>query len=574
MIKKKWTIKKQENTDLIKQLASQQNIPPVLAGLLVQRGIDTYEKAQEFFHPSLKLLHDPFLMKDMDKAVMRLDRALTKKEKILIYGDYDVDGTTAVALLYSFLKKRHPFIEFYIPDRYSEGYGISAKGIDFAAHNDFTLIISLDCGIKNIAEIEEAAKHGIDFIVCDHHITDDESPKCCAVLDPKRKDCAYPYKELTGCGVGFKLAEAFCQRKKIPITELYEYLDMVAISIASDIVPITGENRIIMHYGLQQLNAKPRAGFRALLDISQIKKEMDVTDVVFIIGPRINAAGRIDTGRNAVRLLISDDYEEAKQIAYVINDDNTTRKNLDAYITQEALELIEKDDVLRNAKSTVLFGPDWHKGVLGIVASRLIEHYYRPTIVLTEYDGLVTGSARSVKEFDLYSAISDCSDLLEHFGGHKCAAGLTLKKENLEAFSARFEKIVSENMGEIIPVPEIEIDAEIDLSSITQQFYNVIKSFGPFGPENMKPLFMTSKLQDTGYAKIVGNNHLKFTVSHPGQRNGFGAIAFNQGAFLDVVAKKKNFEACYCIEENTWNERKSLQLNVKDIRCLDCNEAF
>ncbi|MGB3948994.1 MAG: single-stranded-DNA-specific exonuclease RecJ [Bacteroidia bacterium] len=574
-MEKRWSIKPSGNEAKVNQLASDLGIDLVLANLLVQRGIETFEEARDFFRPSLFNLHDPFLMKDMDKAILRLEKAIRAREKILVYGDYDVDGTTAVSLVYSFLKKitatesNDGLIDYYIPDRYAEGYGISFQGIDFAKENNFKLIIALDCGIKANDKVDYANERNIDFIICDHHRPGDILPNAVAILDPKRKDCAYPFDELCGCGIGFKLVQAYAQKNNIPFEELHEYLDLTAISIASDLVPVTGENRILCYYGLQELNKNPRKGIKSILDLANIKKTIGINELVFTIGPRINAAGRINTGRDAVALLISDNTEHAKTSGININTTNTERRALDVTITQQALSMIESDASLLNRKSTVLFNNEWHKGVIGIVASRLIEKYYRPTIVLTESGGKATGSARSVKDFDVYNAIEACADLLEQFGGHKYAAGLTLKLENIVAFQQRFEEVVSSTIEEHLLVPEIEIDAELDISTITPKFYRILKQLEPFGPNNMAPVFLTKNVVDKGAVRIVGNNHLKIDIQANNSNSSsecFSAIAFVQAHHFDDILRKKPFSICYTIEENEFNGRTTLQFNIKDIK--------
>lgn len=572
-MEKRWRLKSPADTATVNRLNEELGIGHVLANLLVQRGVSTFDEAKNFFRPSLDNLHDPFLMKDMDKAVARLERALSGNEKILVYGDYDVDGTTAVSLVYSFIRKKlaahanSHLVDYYIPDRYAEGYGISFQGIDFAKENDFTLIIALDCGIKANDKVDYAHERGIDFIICDHHRPGDTLPAAVAVLDPKRDDCTYPFDELCGCGVGFKLVQAYVQKNNIPFEELTEYLDLTAISIASDLVPVTGENRILCYYGLQQINKNPRKGIKSILELANIKKTVGVNELVFTIGPRINAAGRIETGRNAVALLISEDTEQAKTSGININTTNTERRVLDVSITKQALSMIENNEQLLHRKSTVLFHTDWHKGVIGIVASRLIEKYYRPTIVLTESGGKATGSARSVKDFDVYNAIAACSDLLEQFGGHKYAAGLTLKLENLDAFQQRFEEIVCATIDDQLLIPEIEIDAELELSAITPKFCRILKQFEPFGPDNMSPVFITKGLVDKGYVRIVGNNHLKMDLqSIDFQGESFQAIAYGQAQHFDDVLSKKVVNGCYAIEENEFNGRTVLQLNIKDMK--------
>jgi single-stranded-DNA-specific exonuclease len=566
-MEKRWVVKPKTNEETVARLAEELKIDKILANLLVQRGVNTYEEAKKFFRPSLDDLHDPFLMKDMDKAIIRLEKAIKNKEKILVYGDYDVDGTTAVSLVYTFLKNHHSAIDFYIPDRYIEGYGISFLGIDFAKENDFSLIIALDCGIKANDKVDYANERGIDFIICDHHRPGDTLPNAVAVLDPKRADCSYPFDELCGCGVGFKLIQAYAQKNNIPFSELEQYLDLTAISIASDLVPIVGENRILCYFGLQQINKAPRKGIKAVLELANIKKEITINELVFTIGPRINAAGRLETGRNAVDLLISDNHDDAAESGKNINITNTERRSIDVTITQHALSMIEGNMELTTRKSTVLFCPDWHKGVVGIVASRLIEKYYRPTIVLTESNGKATGSARSVKDFDVYDAIEACSDLLEQFGGHKYAAGLTLKLENLAAFQQKFEEVVSSTIEDHMLVPEIEIDEEITLSDITPKFFRILNQFSPFGPGNMAPVFMSRNLVDKGAVRIVGNNHLKMDIESAGKEGqAFSSIAFSQAKHFDDVLRKKTFSACYAIEENVFNGTTSLQLNVKDMK--------
>lgn len=567
-MEKRWKIKSRGDQKIIDELSEQLGIEKSLSNLLVQRGIFTFEEAKNFFRPSLEHLHDPFLMKDMDKAIDRLEKALHTNEKILVYGDYDVDGTTAVALLFTFLKNHTSLVEYYIPDRYAEGYGISFKGIDYAAANKFSLIVALDCGIKSIDKINYANERGIDFIICDHHRPGDELPKALAVLDPKRNDCNYPFKELSGCGIGFKLVQAFAIKNNISIEKILPLLDLVAVSTAADIVPIVGENRVLMYYGLQQINKLPRNGIKAILDLSNVKRELTVSDLVFILGPRINAAGRVETGRKAVDLLTSENYDVAIQNANNINKTNLDRRVLDTDITQHALSIIEENSSFRSKKTTVLFHSEWHKGVIGIVASRLIEKYYKPTIILTESNGMATGSARSVKDFDVYEAIEECSHLLEQFGGHKYAAGLTMKLENVNAFVQKFEEVVSSTIEEHMLVPEIEIDEELELEEITPKFFRVLKQFAPFGPENMAPVFVTKNVTDKGFAKIVGNNHLKLNIVSPSQDPAlaFSAIAFGQASKLDEVKNNNVFDICYSIEENIWNGTVTLQLNIKDIK--------
>jgi single-stranded-DNA-specific exonuclease len=575
---KRWVIKEQGERELIRKLIKELNINEVLATLLIQRNIGNLEEAKAFFRPELAGLHDPFLMKDMDKAVKRIEEAVHNGEKILVYGDYDVDGTTAVALVYTFLNKFYDKLEYYIPDRYSEGYGVSYKGIDYAAANGFSLIIALDCGIKAVEKVEYAKTKNIDFIIGDHHRPGDVLPPAVAVLDPKRADCSYPFEELSGCGVGFKLIQAYSNYKGWPFDDLIQYLDLVVVSIAADIVAITGENRILAYFGLKLINLNPRPGFESLLNISGISripglpdrsfnKELTISDLVFTLGPRINAAGRIESGNNSVELLISPSLGKARLLAEAINTCNTERRSLDAYTTQQALEMIASDDSLINRKTTVVYFPEWHKGVIGIVASRLTEVYYRPTIVFSQSNGLITGSARSIKDFDIYDAVDACSDLLEHFGGHTYAAGLSLKPENLERFKQRFEDYAAAKFGEHMPIPEVEVDAAMVLSDITPKFFSVLKQFAPFGPGNMAPVFLTERVMDTGYSRLVGKNHIKLSVIHP-HISGFPAsgIAFQQGEHIDEIKKGVPFSLCYHIEENEWNGKVNLQLNVKDVK--------
>ncbi|MBW6459263.1 MAG: single-stranded-DNA-specific exonuclease RecJ [Bacteroidales bacterium] len=579
---KRWVLKPQGDQDLVRHLSKVLNINEKLANLLAQRGVTSYDTAKAYFRPQLEHLHDPFLMKDMHQAVARIEKALSNGEKIMVYGDYDVDGTTAVALVYTFLKTIHDKVDFYVPDRYSEGYGVSIKGIDFAAQNGFSLIIALDCGIKAVEKVDYAKKHGVEFIICDHHRPGDSLPAACAILDPKRDDCNYPYKELSGCGIGFKLIQAFAWKTNIPFSHLERYLDLVVVSIASDIVPITGENRVLAYYGLKRINSNPRAGLEAILNVSnkysksnglaganhRYTRELTINDLVFIVGPRINAAGRIESARNSVELLITDDPEKAFHLGNQINELNTERKTLDTSATAIALEMMHNDPKIAERKGTVLYHPEWHKGVIGIVASRLIENYYRPTIVLTQSEGMVTGSARSIKGFDIYDAVDACGDLLEHFGGHTYAAGLSLRPENLESFKDRFENYVREHLTDDIALPEIEIDATLDLQDIKRKFFDVLNQFAPFGPGNMSPVFQTDNLIDAGKAKIVGNNHLKMEVVQLDVRSEpISSIAFQQGLeHYEYIRDGNPFNICYHIEENEWNGKKSFQLNIKDIK--------
>ncbi|MGB4775647.1 MAG: single-stranded-DNA-specific exonuclease RecJ [Daejeonella sp.] len=567
-MQKRWVETEVKNLSAVAELQQLLQIDEVLAKLLVSRGINTFDEARYFFRPDLNHLHDPFLMKGMEQAVERIEKAISAHEKIFIYGDYDVDGTTSVALVYSFFKKYHQEIDFYIPDRYKEGYGISFQGIDFAHENNFSLIIALDCGIKSIDKIDYANEKNIDFIICDHHLPGDELPKAVAVLDPKRLDCEYPYKELSGCGIGFKLIQAFAQKNNIPFEEICTYLDLVVLSIASDIVPITGENRVLAAFGLNKLNNDPCKGLAALMNIAGKKNDFTISDVVFMIGPRINAAGRIDDAKHAVKLLIAESDDFAYEKGEVINIKNTERKEFDSNITEQALAIIDGDAELISRKTTVVFNENWHKGVIGIVASRLTEKYYRPTIVLTESNGLIAGSARSVVGFDLYEALNSCSDLLEQFGGHKYAAGLTMKVENLPAFQQRFEEAVSAIITDEQLIPQILIDAELDFDQLTPKFFRIINQFSPFGPQNMSPVFLTKNVLIKGVASVVGNNHLKFSV-HQKDSPLFDCIAFGLGEYLEVLNNEEKFDICYHIEENVWKEKKSIQLNLKGIRLCE-----
>jgi single-stranded-DNA-specific exonuclease len=568
-MEKRWTIKEAGDADTVRSLAESLNIHPVLANLLVQRNVNTFDEARAFFRPQLSDLHDPFLMTGMQAAVERISKAIDNGERILIYGDYDVDGTTSVALVYSFLKKQYPNLDIYIPNRYEEGYGISIKGIDYASETGCTLVIALDCGIKAVEKIEYASQKKVEFIVCDHHTPGESLPKALACLDPKRADCPYPEKNLSGCGVGFKLMQAYSRYRHIPEENLFEYLDLVAVSIASDIVPIIGENRVLAHYGLLKLNTRPSTGLLSIMKIAGVEgREINISDIVFKIGPRINAAGRIDSGRDAVELLISDQEDLAQKMSFDINVSNETRKDLDRNITQEALDLIANNKELQNRKSTVLFKPEWHKGVIGIVASRLTETYYRPTIILTESKGFATGSARSVDGFDLYKAIDACSDLLENFGGHMYAAGLTLKLENVDEFIRRFEKVVEETILPEQLVPQIEIDDVIHLKDIDMRFYRVMNQFRPFGPGNMKPVFATRRVFDYGTSKAVGKEkeHLKLEFIEEHSAAIKQGVAFGMASQLLKVKSGNPLDVCYTIEENVYQGNTTLQLLIRDFK--------
>lgn len=539
-------------------------IHPVLCSILTQRGIETYEQARKFFRPQLSDLHDPFLMKDMDKAVNRITRAFSDKEKILVFGDYDVDGTTAVACMYKFLSKIHPYTEFYIPHRYREGYGVSKAGIDYAFENNYTLIISLDCGIKSIELIEYAKGLGIDFIVCDHHLPDPELPQAVAILNPKQPGCNYPYKELCGCGVGFKLITALSQELGLPEETAFDYLDLVATAIAADIVPITGENRILAYHGLKKANSNPNCGIKALSFLSSHTKEIQINNLVFIIAPRVNAAGRMDDGRKAVMMFISETYEEAVHWAEQLHADNANRKEADTSITEEALSIIEGDQVEISRRSTVLFQPHWHKGVVGIVASRLIEHYYRPTIVLTQSGDYVAGSARSVTGFNIYEALHECKELLIGYGGHFYAAGMTLQVDNVEAFRQRFEEVVQNSIHPEQLIPEIVIDTEIQLSDITRPLYNILCQMEPFGPENLRPTFIARNVYSTRWSKILKDAHLRFVLKQ-GNCTVTG-IGFNMANKMPLLQQNKPLDVVFKLEENEWNGEKQLQLKVIDVK--------
>ena len=568
----RWTLKPKPNPEIVKQLQQSLNVDEAIATLLVQRGIETFEDAKHFFRPSLEHLHNPYLMKDMDKAVTRILQAIKDGENILVYGDYDVDGTTSVALMSSYLKTKTANVATYIPDRYDEGYGVSYKGIDFADDNDFSLIVALDCGIKAIDKIDYAKEKGIDFIICDHHRPGNQVPNAVAVLDPKQEDCNYPYKELCGCGVGFKLIQAIAEKFSETLNDLIPYLDLVATAIGADIVPITGENRVLAYFGLQVINAQPRAGFKAI--INQIKKdELTITDVVFIIAPRINAAGRMKHGQYAVDLLTENNLQTAIQYAEEIEAFNTDRREADQSITQEALELIKSENE-ENRLTTVVYQDHWHKGVIGIVASRLIETYYRPTLVFTKSGDKLAASARSVSGFDVYNALQGCAEHIEQFGGHKYAAGLTLKEENYEAFKQAFEDEVSKTIDKNLLTPEIKVDMQIDLAEIDDKFWRIIKQFAPFGPGNMTPIFMTDNLKDTGYGKCVGEDktHLRFTatqsnlVTERSRSPKFVCIGFNLGEKLNLIKDKQPFSAVYSVDENHWQGNVSLQLKIRDIK--------
>lgn len=576
-MKKRWVVNTPPEGNKIAELSKKLNCNQIIANLLLQRGIDSAEKAEVFFSPSLNMLHDPFLMKDMDKAVDRLDKAIAQDEKILIYGDYDVDGTTSVALLYKYLRNKcnTTNLEYYIPDRYTEGYGVSIKGIDYAADNGFPLIIVTDCGVKAVEKVHYAKTKGIDIIICDHHTPGASLPDAVAVLDPQRSDCNYPYKWLSGCGVSFKLAQAHSKKNNLPMSELYKLLDLVSVSIASDIVPITGENRTMAHYGLKQLNDNPSLGLKTIIEVAGIGKDITINDIVFRIGPRINAAGRVESGRKSVELLVASEKVSADVVASDINIFNDQRKKLDHDITEEAIEHITNSAIEPSKKTTVLFNPNWHKGVIGIVASRLTESFYRPTIVLTESNGLATGSARSVEGFDLYYAISQCSEFLENYGGHKYAAGLTMKLENIEPFKQKFERIVCETITDEMKTPQINIDAQIKLSDITPDLYNMLQKFAPFGPNNSMPIFMTENVVNFIGSKKVGRNneHLKLVVVDDTRAcNDRSGIGFGMGPEFDRINTGESFNICYSLQENEFMGKVDIQMMVRDIQFKKDND--
>jgi len=568
-MEKRWVIQEPGEEETVCTLMDSLGVDRVIANLLVQRGITDFDMAKAFFRPSLDDLLDPFLMKDMTEAVDRIVLAMEKQERVMIYGDYDVDGTTSVALVYTYLRSRFDFIDYYIPDRYSEGYGISTKGIDYATDNNVSLVIALDCGIKAIERIDYANTKGIDFIICDHHTPGDDLPQAVAVLDPKREDCTYPCDSLSGCGVGFKLMQGLAARMKWSFEDLIPLMDLLAVSIASDIVPITGENRILTYFGLKQLNNSPRVGLKTIINLAGVEKDLSVNDIVFKVGPRINAAGRIQSGNRAVQLLVAEKKDVATLIGDTIDGLNEDRKELDHSITDEALLRVASNKALLEKKSTVLFDRNWHKGVIGIVASRMIETYYKPTVILTESNGFATGSARSVEGFDLYNAISECSDLLENFGGHKYAAGLTMKIENVGAFQQRFEQYVCDNITHDMLTPQINVDAAIKLSDITPKFFRILQQFEPFGPKNMTPVFVSEKVVDYGYSRPVGRNkeHLKLSVvddiREGDVRNG---IAFSMGNLYPKLSKGVPFDVCYSLQENEYMGKTETQLMVRDIK--------
>ncbi|MFY0601934.1 MAG: single-stranded-DNA-specific exonuclease RecJ [Cyclobacteriaceae bacterium] len=565
-MEKRWVKKGVPSQDNIDTISSSLNVNSTLATLLAQRGICSFEDAKSFFRPSLDQLHDPFLMKDMEKGVNRLCEAIFGNEKILIYGDYDVDGTTSVSLVFGFLKGFTENIDYYIPDRYNEGYGISRMGVEWAGENGFSLIISLDCGIRAVENTALANELGIDLIICDHHLPGDVLPGAYAILDPKQADDNYPFKELSGCGVGFKLLQGFCIQNTIPIERLYGHLDLVAVSIASDIVPIVGENRTLAHYGLKKLNQSPSKGLESLIEISGIKPPIGISDVVFYLGPRINAAGRLTHAKESVKLLLAESENDLMIFSDHLNAKNSERKKFDSSITTEALDMIESDDAIRQGKSTVLFKEDWHKGVIGIVASRCIESYYRPTIILTESKGMATGSARSVVGFDVHEAISACDDLLEQYGGHKYAAGLTLKLDNVGAFRKRFEEVVSATIDPELLIPQIEVDLEIGFDFIDFKSFGIINQMAPFGPQNLQPVFYSKEVKCKDEPRILKDKHLKLTVYQESSSQTFDAIGFGLGHHGEKIKNAESFQIAYHIDENNFRGNKTLQLMIKDIK--------
>ena len=567
---KKWIVMEQADPAKVEKLSAEVGIDRVLAELLVKRGVETFDQARSFFRPSLDDLHDPFLMKDMDVAVERLRKAITSGEKILVYGDYDVDGTTAVALVFSFIRRFTPNVDFYIPDRYDEGYGVSYKGIDWAFEGGFGLIITLDCGIKAIDKAEYARSKGVDMIICDHHLPEETLPGAVAVLDPKREDCHYPFDDLSGCGVGFKLVQAYSARYGIPFDSLVPLLDLLVVSIASDLVTMVGENRTLAHFGLKQLNENPHKGLLAMINLSNLEPgHLTIDDIVFKIGPRINAAGRMESERLAVELLTAEDVGEAMFIGEKINENNNERKNIDREVTREALEMVESGNCLARENATVVYNPRWSKGIVGIVASRLVEAYYKPTVVLTKSNGFVTGSARSIAGFDLYEAIESCADLLENFGGHVYAAGLTLKEENLEEFARRIDGFIAGKITADMLIPVVDIDAKLDFSQITPKFFRILKQFQPFGPGNGNPVFMTENVYDAGNGRKVGAGgiHLKLDLIQESQPyHQIAAIAFNMADYYEYIKSGNPLDVCYSIVENYYRGNSTIQLRVKDLR--------
>lgn len=561
---KRWILLEAEQKK-VDELQKALNIHPIICKLLVLRNISTYEQAKKFFRPSLDDLHDPFLMQDMHRAIDRITDAIAKNEKILIYGDYDVDGTTSVALVYSFFRPFYKNLAYYIPDRYTEGYGISYQGIDYARANDVSLIIALDCGIRAHDKVAYANEYNIDFIICDHHLPADTLPDAVAILDPKRNDCNYPFKELSGCGIGFKLTQAYAIQHQIDMQQVYKHMDLVATSIASDLVHIIDENRILAKFGIDIVNSNPRPGIKALINELKLNRKLEIADLVFIIGPRINAAGRIAHGSEAVELLVAEDLDIALSKIKKVQENNDTRKGFDKDITEEAFSILENDEVLLAKKSTVLYRPHWHKGVIGIVASRLIEKYHKPTIILTASNGKGVGSGRSVPGFDLHDAIDQCSEHIIQFGGHKYAAGLTIELDQIDAFTEKFEGIVQQNISDELLIAPIEIDATIEFSDITEKFYHILEQMAPFGPQNMRPTFMTKDVYDTGFSKVVKENHLKINLLKDGQ-NPVNGVGFGMAHLYNVMEKKDTFDVCYQLYSNEWNGQTKIELRLKDIK--------
>ena len=570
---REWRLRDSGDPENVAQLSAELGIDPVLASLLVTRGVHTFEEARSFFRPSLSALHDPFLMKDMDLAVARLEKAVASQEKILVYGDYDVDGTTAVALVYSFIRRLTSSVDFYIPDRYDEGYGVSKKGIDWASDNGFTLIITLDCGIKAIDKVKYAEDKGIDLIICDHHLPEEEIPAAAAVLDPKREDCTYPFDDLSGCGVGFKLVQAYSQKNGLPFESLLPLLDLLVVSIASDLVTVVGENRVLAHFGLKRLNEEPRIGLQAMINLANLEQgHVTIDDIVFKIGPRINAAGRMESGRLAVELLTAETEEAAVTIGSQINDNNNERKSIDREITKAALDMVQDGTCCSSENAVIVYGPDWNKGVVGIVASRLVEAYYKPAFVLTKSNGFVTGSARSVRGFDLYEAISSCADLLENYGGHIYAAGLTLREENLPEFVRRIDKYVGEHISDEMATPIVDVDSEINFSQITPKFFRILKQFQPFGPGNSAPVFLTKNVYDDGNGRKVGpgGQHVKLELIQESQPyHQISAIAFNMASLFEHIRNGNPIDICYSVVENYYRGNSTIQLRIKDMRERD-----
>lgn len=568
-MQKRWVLVPECDRMTSEGLQKELSVHPVLSKLLVQRGITTFDEARDFFRPSLSQLHDPFLMKDMDRAISRIEKAIGRNENILIYGDYDVDGTTAVALVYGFFRQFHSRIEYYLPDRYTEGYGLSEQGIDYAAAHGFTLIITLDCGIKAVDRVSYANEKGIDVIIGDHHLPGDQLPAAYAILDPKQADCTYPFKELSGCGVGFKLVQGFLKKNAMDAEEAYQFLDLVAVSIASDIVPICDENRVLAHFGLHKLNTNPCCGLQALIELSGVKAgDFTINDILFQLGPRINAAGRIEHARDAVRLLLSKSLQEAIQYGGDIDIQNSQRKDVDLRITEEAFRLVDDNASVSRRRSTVLYKEDWHRGVIGIVASRLVERYYRPTVILTRTETHVTGSARSIVGFDLYAALTECSELLDQYGGHKYAAGLTMPAENIARFQTMFEEVVSAQITDEMLVPEIGIDSVLELSEIDARFHRILRQFEPFGPQQEAPVFLADRVIALGPAQIVGGKHLKMQVIQDDSPP-FSCIGFGLGHFAELINTGASFDLCFTLEENVWRQKRNLQLNIKGIRMCE-----